>query len=118
MRAIVLVLMFLAFVKVWTQDRMFRSAAEDALVAAYRDKAVQACQKGAGKAAGEIWSRQASVRLRIGSPEVAVNIWDTDHALWNTRYKHPFLVLSSSAGAQKSLCTYDVTLDSASIARS
>ena len=31
----------------------------------------------------------------IGKRSVEVNIWDTDNALWNTRYKYPYLVLAA-----------------------
>ena len=48
MRAFVLLLALLAGLKIWASEQLFRSAAEEALVAAYRDRAVAACQKEAG----------------------------------------------------------------------
>ncbi len=117
MRAVVVVLALLAGIKIWTQDQLFRSAAEAALVNAYRDRAVQACQRDAGRAGAGTWSRPRTVRLQIGRPDVGVNIWDTDNALWDLRYRHPYIVLTSPEGAPAAECTFDVTLGSASIRR-
>ena len=44
MRALVLALALLAALKIWAQYTSFRSAAEQALVVAYRDRAVTACR--------------------------------------------------------------------------
>ena len=45
MRAVVMILALLAGLKIWAHDRMFRSGAEEALIAAYRERAIAACQR-------------------------------------------------------------------------
>ena len=44
MRALVLVLAVLAGAKIWTQERLYREGAEEALLLAYRERAMAACQ--------------------------------------------------------------------------
>jgi hypothetical protein len=116
MRAVVLALAILAGVKIWTQDRLFRAATEDALIAAYRDRAVAACGKDAGRNAAA-WLRPASVRLQIGRPDVAVDIWDVHNALWDVRYKQPVLLVSTTEEAGPAECIYDVTIGAATVRR-
>lgn len=124
MRLVVMALALLAGLKIWTTDRMYRSAAEEALVAAYRDRATVACQKDAardlrGAAAAAIpalWAQPAAVRLMFGKPRLDVAIWDVDNPLWAQRYKRPFLVLTSNDKGTASVCTYDVMAGLAELA--
>lgn len=132
MRAFVLVLALLAGLKIWASEQLFRSAAEEAVVNAYRERAVAACQREAGRevagrdAARELrsgslmaaaWAKPAQIRLVIGKRNLEVNIWDRDNALWNTRYKSPYLLLSPPEGTGLGVCEYDVTLGQAAISR-
>lgn len=134
MRAFVLLLAVLAGLKIWASEQLFRSAAEEALVAAYRDRAVAACQREAAAprdypardakaviaahaAAAQAWGKHADIRLVIGKRSVEVNIWDTDNALWNMRYKYPYLVLAAPAGTGLGACEYDITLGQTAITR-
>lgn len=128
MRFVVLVLAALAAGKVWTQDRIFRSAAEDALLAAYRAKAIDTCRKASAASNATTGPEQAnlrqiaqsfaqptSARLEIGNPEIDVNLWDVDHAAWAMRFKYPYIVLDAGTPAPIARCSYDVTLDKANI---
>ncbi len=122
MRAVVLVLAGLAGLKIWTHDQIFRSAAEEALVQAYRGPAVEACFKGTRRdsrpAAGpNPWAAPASVRLVMGRSDVDVAIWDVDNALWVMRYKYPLLVIDAGGAAAGLVCEYDVTLGTAAVTR-
>ena len=49
MRAVVMILALLAGLKIWAHDQMFRSGAEEALIAAYRERAIAACQRDAAR---------------------------------------------------------------------
>ena len=115
MRALVLVLVLLAGAKVAIQERFYRTATEDAPVAAYRDRAIDACQKHAKDAKPQpgtaplAWTRPASIDLVIGRRDLDVRIWDVDNELWAMRYKHPFLVLRPGDRAQGLACQYDLT---------
>lgn len=111
MRALVIVLAVLAGAKIWTQQHFYREGASDALIRAYRERAIAACQSEqpvrAG-AAGTLWTRPASVELVIGRSAADVHIWEYDNALWPARFKHPHVVLTGAQGARPPVCEYDV----------
>jgi hypothetical protein len=109
-RALVLILALLAGVKVWSQERLYRQGAEEALMLAYRDRAIAACQsqepaKVASASALPLWTRPSTVALSIGRKSAGVSIWDVNNELWPARFKHPHIVLTTSPGA---VCEYDV----------
>jgi hypothetical protein len=113
MRAIVLALAVLAAAKIWSQERLYREGAEDALIRAYRERAMAACQSQepaspASTASQPLWTRPASVALVIGRKSAGVNIWEYDNALWPARFKHPHVVLTAKGGHPRPVCEYDV----------
>jgi hypothetical protein len=119
---VVMVLAALAAGKVWTQDQIYRSAAEEALIAAYRAKATSACQSAnaaktpAPKGQEPVtFATPASIELRIGNRDVDVQIWQIDHAAWPMRYKYPYLVLEAARASQRLRCSYDIKLDRATV---
>lgn len=116
MRALLTVLVLLAGLKVWTQDQMFRSATTNALIEAYRARAVDACRRGQ-QDGNRTWTDAASVKLVIGRSDVDVHLWDVDNPLWDTRFKHPHLVLSTGGGAEQLVCSYDVVAGMALVSR-
>jgi len=115
MRFIVIVLVLLASLKVWTQDRMYRSVMGDALVSAYRDRAVEVCRKqtarkapvAAASAVASLWSINSAAEVRLGDPDVDVAIWDTQNPLWEQRFRNPHLILTA-AGEPGAHCAYDL----------
>ena len=120
MRLFVLALAFLAGAKVWTHDTLFRAGAEEALVAAYRERAVQACQKQPQSLDGQTvrginWTRPASILMATGSRSVKVHFWQVDHALWSARYRNPYLVLTAGDTPGGPSCEYDVLHGQATI---
>jgi hypothetical protein len=109
-RALVLVLAILAGLKLFMQQRLYRQGAEEALMLAYRDRAIAACQsqipeKVATTSSQPLWTRPSAVALAIGRKSAAVNIWDVKNELWPARFKHPHIVLTTSSNA---ICEYDV----------
>jgi hypothetical protein len=125
MRALVLALALLAGVKVWYQDTLYRTAATDAVVAAYRARATEACQKqpqrdalGRSLAAFQVdWRSPASIELVVGNRQLDVGLWETDNPLWAARYKHPYLILASGDTHSRLACSYDVLSGSAFLVR-
>ncbi len=126
MRVLVLILAALAGIKIWASNQMYRAAAEDAVVVAYRERAIAACQKGAslektGSAdtdahgAAAAWTKPASIRMVIGKRGVEVNVWDVDNAQWKARFKQAFLVLTPAEGTLRATCEYDVSANQAAI---
>ena len=122
MRAIVYVLALFAAAKIGAAEYLFRTSARDVIVAAYRERAIQACQRD-GKAApngaaAATWMRPTDVRLVVGKSDLDVQLWQVDHHLWNARYRNPYLLLTpadeKSAGL---MCEYDVVHNAALIYR-
>lgn len=116
MRLVVIALALLASLKVWNNERLYRSATEEALVAAYREQATSACRKDAARqltgaaaaAAPMLWARPSEVSLVIGKPRLDVAMWDVDNPQWAERYKKAFLVLKPSDKATEAVCAFDV----------
>lgn len=122
MRALVLALALLAGLKIWIQDSVYRTAAEEAILLAYRARAAEACAAladpgtGTGNRRVADWSAGADPRVAVGNPAVPVRIWDVDNEQWNARFRQPYLVLSAPDSARA--CTYDILAGAAAIARS
>lgn len=123
MRALVLALALLAGLKIWIQDSVYRTATGDALLAAYRSRAADACAAVGGtlpaggyKQSAADWSQAAEPRVAVGNPAVQVRIWDVDNELWNARFRQPYIVLSAEAAGLS--CAYDILAGTASITRS
>ena len=114
MRALVIVLAVLAGAKIIAQERLYREGAEGALIQAYRERAMAACQSQDAASAqplsadAPLWTRPASVALVIGRKSANVNLWEVDNALWPARFKHPHVVLSARADRSGPVCEYDV----------
>jgi hypothetical protein len=125
MRVMVVLLALLAIAKIWAQERISRSGLEEALLAAYRDRATQACQlassadprAAASPAPQPDWAKPSESRVVIGRSDVEVRLWEMDNALWPRRFKHPFLVLVAREGPGGLVCEYDVTLGRATLTR-
>jgi hypothetical protein len=116
MRAVVIVLALLAAVKVWTQDRLYREAAGDALLAAYRLHAEAACvsrpqtdARGMPVAVGAIdWKKPDAAHVMLGNPRLSVPVWQFEHPMWNARYKNPIVRLTTGDRYSRLACDYDV----------
>ena len=121
MRVVAIILALLAGAKIWTQQTISRQATEDALIAAYRDRAIEACERTATKAQRAAkpvrpsFLRPSHVSLVIGNSGVAVNVWDVDNVLWDMRFKYPYLVVTSTPGTASARCQYDITLATAEL---
>lgn len=127
MRLVVVVLAVLAAAKVWSQDQIYRAATEEALVTAYRPKAIEACSAlpvpemavarsdTARRAIAQAWLQPSTTRIVIGNPDVNVRFWQVDHTAWDVRFRHPNLVLDAGEPRPIVRCSYDMTLGRASI---
>ena len=111
LRVLVITLALLAGAKIWAQDRLYRDGAQEALIGAFRERAIAACQSeqifraGAG---GLLWTRPDSVDVVIGRSNVDVRIWQLRSERWPARYKHPHVVLTLAGGETPPTCEYDV----------
>jgi hypothetical protein len=114
MRFVVLVLVLLAGLKVWTQDRTYRSVMGEALVTAYRERAIEICRQqtarqahAASSTVASLWNADSSAEVTLGDSDIDVAIWDTQNPLWSQRFRNPHLILTG-AGDPGAHCAYDL----------
>jgi hypothetical protein len=121
MKPVVLLLALLAAAKLCQQEYLFRTATRDAIIAAYKERAVQACQKDAKSLSSslspQLWTNPASIRVVIGKSSLDVYFWQFDHAMWNARYRNPYLFLDAGARPGAVHCEYDIVNAAASVYR-
>ncbi len=125
MRWLVITLALMAGAKVWFQDTLFRSGAEQALVSAYRHEAIKACKRqpqrdahGRTLAAFLVdWAHPSSVTLSAGNRNLPVYLWNVDDPRWNARFKNPHLVLASGDIHSGLVCTFDILTGETNLAR-
>ena len=109
LRVLVVTLAVLAGAKIWSQERLYRDGAQEALIRAYRERAIAACQSAQAPGAnGPLWTRPTSVDLAIGRSSIDVHIWQVGNDRWPARYKHPHVVLTLGGESPVSVCEYDV----------
>lgn len=116
MRAVLILLALLVAAKVWTQDKLHRDAANDALLAAYRLHAEAACMsrpqtdgRGVPVAVGSAnWKQPETAEVLLGNPRLSVPVWQLEHPQWNARYKNPVVRLTIGDRFSRIACDYDV----------
>ena len=121
MRAVVILLALLAAAKLGYQEYLFRGGTRDALIGAYKEHAVQACQKDARTQtfglSAQAWANPKTIRLLIGKSSIDVYPWQVDDPMWNARYRNPYLVLTASQRMATVACEYDIVNAAASVSR-
>lgn len=123
MRLVVIILALLVAAKVWAQDRMYREAAGEALLAAYKLHAEAACvgrpqtdARGMPVAVGSVdWKAAETAEIILGNSRLSVPIWQVDHPQWNARYKNPIVRLTVGDRYSRLACDYDVLAGSAEL---
>lgn len=121
MKTIVILLALLATTKLGYHEYLFRISTRDAVISAYKEHAIDACQKdpasltlGLGTQA---WAGARNIQLVIGKSTLSVYPWQFDNALWNARYRNPYLVLTASQRGGAFGCEYDIVNASAFVSR-
>ena len=121
MKVLVTLLALMAAGKLCCQEYLFRAAIRDAILEAYREHAVQACQRNAhGLNLGvspQAWANPRTVQLVIGKRAFDVYPWQVDHANWKARYRNPYLFLTAGTRPGRVLCEYDIVHAAASVSR-
>lgn len=120
MRAFVLLLMLLAAAKVGYSEYVFRTATNDVIITAYRERAIAACQrdaKGAAPGLAQAWARPDNIKLVIGKSNLDVYFWQVDHALWNARFRNPYLFVTATEYPTRVYCEFDIVHGAASVFR-
>lgn len=120
MRVLVLVLVLLAAAKIGTQQYLASTAKNEIIIAVYRDRALSACREAARAMHLDIsgaWAPTDDIRVMIGKTSLDVALWQIDNALWQARYKNPYLVLAMKEAPQPVYCEFDIAQGAASLFR-
>lgn len=118
MKVVVLILAALVVIKLGVQEALYRSATNDVIISAYRDRAIAACAREPRAQLAVrpgTFEQTVSVRLMIGKPGVDVHLWQFEHQLWNARFINPYLVLEVPASGRHIVCEYDIVHALASV---
>jgi hypothetical protein len=121
MKTVVFILVLLAALKLGHQEYLYRAGTRDAIIAAYKDRAVQACQKDGRTASlgltSQVWANSPSVQFVVGKSNLDVQLWQVDNQLWSARYRNPFLILVAGSRTGQIYCEYDIVNAAASVHR-
>ena len=121
MKPLVIVLALLAAAKIGHHEYLYRTSTRDVIIRAYKERAVQACQKDAlGSMLGvspQSWDNPTSVSLAIGKRNLDVRLWQFDHQMWNARYRNPYLFISAGQRSSTAVCEYDIVNSAAFVFR-
>ncbi|MEL7048376.1 MAG: hypothetical protein AAFO75_05340 [Pseudomonadota bacterium] len=111
MRWVVYGLAALVGLKFYMQDVLHQSGTANALIAAYGDRAVSACQKHQSKTTEanvpELWTDTDQISVTIGRENPRTNLWDIDHPSWSADYQQPYLVVGPADRHSPLICTFD-----------
>ena len=112
MRPLVIFLALLAVGKVAAVEWLHRSASEDAIIAAFGPRALDACSRDARRKSLNVdataWTAGTPIRFELGRPDAQVYLWQVDNPAWAQRYRHPYLVLQSGSFGAQVECAFDV----------
>lgn len=120
MRAVVVLLILLAAGKVGYNEYLYRSATNDIIITAYRDRAIAACQRdsrGQGAASPAAWTKPQNIKLVIGKSNLDVYFWQVDHALWSARFRNPYLFVTATEAPSRVYCEFDIVHGAATVYR-
>jgi hypothetical protein len=122
MKLIVVLIACLATLKVAAREHLFHAGASDVIVAAYRERAADACQRDPRTASFGVgdrgWSTAAvAARVGIGKAGIPVHFWQTEHAKWDSRFRNPYLFIDAIARGVKLVCEYDIVNGAVTIQR-
>lgn len=112
MRAVVIILACLAIAKIWAHDHFYRAATNAALIDAFRPQAEKTCAREAtklGAARNARWLLPESGAISIGGNFTSVMIWDVNNPLWDVRYRHPHLTITTTT-PRKLTCSFDLAV--------
>ena len=121
MKPLIIVLALLAAAKIAHHEYLFRTSTRDVIIRAYKERAVQACQKEPlGSMLGvspQAWNNPTSISLAIGKRNLNVHLWQVDHEMWNARYRNPYLLISTGQRSSAATREDDSVTAAAFVAR-
>lgn len=113
-KGILVAIALLVMGKLGLQEYLRQKATHNVIVNAYREHAIAACQQRSAHTINQAaWSRPSSVRLTIGKSDLDVYLWQTNHRLWNARYRNAYLYVTIDDANAHIYCEYDISNDMA-----
>jgi hypothetical protein len=95
-----------------------QDATHQVIINAYREHAIAACRHRAGDTVSQAaWGQASNVRLTIGKSDLNVFLWQTNHRLWNARYRNAYLYVTVDDAKAHVYCEYDIANDMAWVYR-
>ena len=110
MRKVITLLILAVAAKLGVNYWNYRSGMEEALIAAFSQRAADACRSDAktrGFPPALALSRPGEVRVVIGAGDLDVWLWDVGNASWSKRYRTPHLRLALQSGEATLQCSFD-----------
>ena len=120
MRKVITLLMLAVALKLGFNTWNYRSATEEALIAAYGTRAAEGCRndaKARGFPPALALTRPGEMRLMVGVGDLDVWLWDIGNASWDKRYRTPYLRLKLQSGEATLQCSFDLVKMTAVVTR-
>ena len=112
MRMLAILLALIAGGKVLTLEWLHRTASDEAIVAAYAPRALDACTRDARHRALPVepsgWASTSAMHVEIGRRDSGVALWQVDDPAWIKRFRSPYLHLIASTAGHTFDCAFDV----------
>jgi len=114
LKTIIVAAALLIFGKIGMEEYLRQDAMHHVVVNAYREHALAACRHKAGAAIEPAaWQEPSGVRLAIGKADLNISLWQTNHQLWNARYRNAYIYVTVNGPHAQVHCEYDITNDMA-----
>jgi len=98
--------------KLGLHEYVRQDALHNVIVNAYQEHALAACRQRAGPTIERaIWAQTTNARVAIGKSDFNVHLWQTDHHLWNARYRNAYIYITVDEPDAQVHCEYDITND-------
>jgi len=118
LKGILIAVALLVVGKLGLQEYLRQDATHQVIITAYREHAIAACRQRANQDVNQAaWSQPSSVRLSIGKSDLNVYLWQTNHRLWNARYRNAYLYVTIDDAKAHVYCEYDIANDLAWVYR-
>jgi hypothetical protein len=112
----------LAAGKLAAREHLYRGGTSDAIVLAYRERALDACRilgaEAKDAAAVRAMNHPTEITMRVGDPSRPVMLWQVDREEWTVRFRNPQLLVAHRDRGAHYMCIYDVLTTAAHLMKS
>lgn len=118
-RAAFYLLLVVLIAKFAIDATLYRRAADEVLLATFRNQAIEACAFTGANGPLEVpykaWNHVSYVETQIGKFEIDVPFWDFRNRLWEARYQKAYLRVTVDKWHRQIFCIYDIERGVASV---